>query len=543
MTTQVPNKNSPLIGCDVRVMANASLLRGFIFRFADGSSTLIGVNGGDSNTDPRMPTSGSMVTMSANFPDGCDMITVKNYDTKSYPTNVWVSLFSVVITFSKNGAVVGNIDAQLAPATPWMLAQSQPQYPPQIPSDLLRQGSRITVEYGQIISGFTCTFAKDPIANYDVVLSFAAAYGMADPKAKPIDGGWSAWSAPSICSAACGPGLIIQTRTCTNPVPVLGGKDCTADGSSDTLATPCNLGACPVNGGWSAWDPWGNCVGDCSTGLGIQSRKRYCNNPSPANGGTQCEGAASQTQICNMTSCPFDGGWSPYSEWGTCSKTCGGGTQSRTRTCTNPTPANGGASCVGDAVDSQSCNTQPCPTNGGWSDWSPWGGCVNGESLRNRLCNNPAPSNGGIGCIGDFTQTQTCIPSANTVATPASIGLGAPGTANVPDTPTTPPTTTAVITAPPDPTTGHVTSTVTTSNPDGSTSTTNVTHDPATGNVVSVVPVAQPNYTLFFMVLLVVLVVLYYSLKQPDTVSGAGDTDDLTIAAGTTTNAPTAINI
>ena len=48
------------------------------------------------------------------------------------------------------------------------------------------------------------------------------------------------------------------------------------------------------------------------------------------------------------------GGWT---DWGVCSKTCGTGTQ--TRTCTNPTPANGGAECTG--ASAQDCNTQGCP--------------------------------------------------------------------------------------------------------------------------------------------------------------------------------------
>jgi hypothetical protein len=55
---------------------------------------------------------------------------------------------------------------------------------------------------------------------------------------------------------------------------------------------------------------------------------------------------------------PINGGWT---EWSTCSATCGGGTQ--TRTCTNPAPANGGLDCVGET--SQSCNTQSCGGGGG----------------------------------------------------------------------------------------------------------------------------------------------------------------------------------
>ena len=56
-----------------------------------------------------------------------------------------------------------------------------------------------------------------------------------------------------------------------------------------------------------------------------------------------------------------DGGWSDFGDWSECSAECGGGTQTRNRTCTNPAPANGGADCVGEATESQNCNTQPCP--------------------------------------------------------------------------------------------------------------------------------------------------------------------------------------
>ena len=56
-----------------------------------------------------------------------------------------------------------------------------------------------------------------------------------------------------------------------------------------------------------------------------------------------------------------NGGWSEWGTYDSCSKTCGGGTQTRNRQCTNPPPAHGGRYCSGASSDSRSCNTQPCP--------------------------------------------------------------------------------------------------------------------------------------------------------------------------------------
>lgn len=56
-----------------------------------------------------------------------------------------------------------------------------------------------------------------------------------------------------------------------------------------------------------------------------------------------------------------DGRWSDWDGWSTCSATCGGGIQNRSRTCTNPPPAYGGKDCLGANQELQSCNQNPCP--------------------------------------------------------------------------------------------------------------------------------------------------------------------------------------
>ena len=58
---------------------------------------------------------------------------------------------------------------------------------------------------------------------------------------------------------------------------------------------------------------------------------------------------------------PRDGGWGPWQASGSCSTSCGGGTQTLTRYCNKPSPANGGKTCVGSKIVMQACNTQACP--------------------------------------------------------------------------------------------------------------------------------------------------------------------------------------
>ena len=57
------------------------------------------------------------------------------------------------------------------------------------------------------------------------------------------------------------------------------------------------------------------------------------------------------------------GSWSAWPGWSSCTATCGGGTKSRTRSCTNPKPVNGGSNCSGPLTGSTSCSIKICPGN------------------------------------------------------------------------------------------------------------------------------------------------------------------------------------
>ncbi|XP_078591805.1 SCO-spondin-like isoform X3 [Branchiostoma floridae x Branchiostoma japonicum] len=219
-----------------------------------------------------------------------------------------------------------------------------------------------------------------------------------------IDGSWSDWSAWSDCSVTCGVGTQTRDRSCTNPAPERGGAECYGD-TEETQQ--CDSGVfCPVDGGWSDWSAWSDCSVTC--GVGTQTRDRSCTNPAPEHGGAECYGDTEETQQCDSgVFCPVDGGWSDWSAWSDCSVTCGVGTQTRDRSCTNPAPEHGGAECYGDTEEIQQCDSGVfCPDTsassslshvpgqgGQWGPWAAWSlcntspaACGTGTHVRHREC-------------------------------------------------------------------------------------------------------------------------------------------------------------
>jgi len=101
-------------------------------------------------------------------------------------------------------------------------------------------------------------------------------------------------------------------------------------------------GCVPVDGGYTPWSAWNSCSNLC--GNGTQRRHRECSSPAPANNGQRCVGNSTETRGCVNRPCP-GADESEWSEWTSCNVTCGNGSQSRSRNCTNPRPINGVKSC------------------------------------------------------------------------------------------------------------------------------------------------------------------------------------------------------
>ncbi|XP_071171034.1 SCO-spondin-like [Mytilus edulis] len=223
----------------------------------------------------------------------------------------------------------------------------------------------------------------------------------------PIDGNWGSWGSYGSCSVTCGTGDQTKTRSCNNPTPAHNGNQCSGSGTSSKT---CTMASCAVNGNWADWTTWTSCSLSC--GSGSSSRSRACSNPAPANNGLDCSGAGSETKTCTLIDCPIDGQWSNWVSWGTCSVTCASGTQTRQRQCDNPTPQHSGQVCSGSSTDSKTCTQVTCPVDGNWGSWASWGSCsvtcASGTETRQRLCDSPAAQHNGQDCSGSGTDTQTC---------------------------------------------------------------------------------------------------------------------------------------
>jgi len=181
----------------------------------------------------------------------------------------------------------------------------------------------------------------------------------------PIHCTTTAWSAFSSCSKTCGTGTRTRTRKITVH-PVWGGYQC----PRLFEAEQCNTNSCPIDCVVSAWSPYGACSKTCGTGA--HTRTRIVTRVAQF-GGKACPAALTSSKDCSTGACPVHCIVSAWSQWSTCTKTCGGGTTFRKRTVTRKA-ATGGVVCP-DLFDKKACQTMNCPVHCQLSTWSKYSTC------------------------------------------------------------------------------------------------------------------------------------------------------------------------
>ena len=189
----------------------------------------------------------------------------------------------------------------------------------------------------------------------------------------------SEWTSSS-CSVTCGQGTYTRTRKVLAPA-MAGGAACPtnpADLQQTNLV--CSLPACPIDCKVSEWTNFGSCSRTCGSGRITQVRTTLVY---PSGSGAECPQNNTRTVACNTDDCPVRCEVGPWRQTSPCSVSCGaGGYRSFERSPLND-------NCPSNTVlnKQEACDDlPPCPINCNVSDWS-WSGFCSltcGGGLRTR---------------------------------------------------------------------------------------------------------------------------------------------------------------
>nr|XP_039248800.1 fibrillin-3-like [Styela clava] len=230
----------------------------------------------------------------------------------------------------------------------------------------------------------------------------------------PTDCAWQNWQQWSSCSALCGGGTQ-QRKRGQNPVSSCGGSLCVGESVDER---PCNENCCPQNCVWGEWGNWTSCTKTCDGGYQYRERQvavaALC-------GGKECIGQNEEIEICNEQCCPVDCAWNDWGDWGECTKTCNKGMQSRERS-VNVFALCAGQDCDGTTSETRSCNDFCCPSQCEYHPWGEWSmcskSCGNGTQTRSRKVEM------GSSCIAEKCQGEkTEIRDCSTNCCPVNCAL------------------------------------------------------------------------------------------------------------------------
>lgn len=229
------------------------------------------------------------------------------------------------------------------------------------------------------------------------------------PPVPCIWGAWEEWSNDGVS------GLCTRSRSFTPNR--CGGEPCNGTIAETTYCDPVKRLGIVRDCEFSEWGQWGLC--DSAT---LQrSRNRKISTPAMY-GGRACSGPLLQTVPCGVRESPVDCELASWMAWSGCSRSCGGGQQTRLRAI--KTQALRGGKLCGERDGSDTrvlqltrpCNEATCgphrdPVDCELGSWAAWGECLEAERqmYRERQVTKVS-AYGGKACHSPLQEVQPCTP-------------------------------------------------------------------------------------------------------------------------------------
>jgi len=171
-----------------------------------------------------------------------------------------------------------------------------------------------------------------------------------------IDCAFTDW-VPGECSVDCDDEMIGGTQIITRGIIVMNteyGAGC----PKLQLQKKCNQIKCPIDCKMSDWEDYSKCTKECGGGLKTRTRTIEV---LPKNGGASCD-ATQQSEPCATFSCDRDCTLTPWTPFTPCTKACDSGIQEKTKSVV--VTKRGEGTCAEEDDETrfieQTCNTQSC---------------------------------------------------------------------------------------------------------------------------------------------------------------------------------------
>lgn len=223
---------------------------------------------------------------------------------------------------------------------------------------------------------------------------------------EPVDcklSDWLQWEQPLKCEGLCSRSRFILSKASCGGTPCNGSltetKACPSENCK--VDKPCQFGE------WSAWT-------ECQAGSTQRTRERSVEVPGGPQGAA-CEGNTQETQPCEEGSAEeaADCAFGEWGEYGPCSRSCGGGSQEKSREVATHA-VGGGKACTGVLKVTRPCGEVSCSGPGEdciFGLWMDWAGCKEdggSSSQATRTRSVKVARGDGLPCSGAVTEVGPC---------------------------------------------------------------------------------------------------------------------------------------